>query len=409
MDHLYVGIDIGLEHNVVVIMDSSGRKVAQFTAANDLEGTSAIETKVASLASDVQVPSLTIGMEATGMYHWHVYHKLCSSDTLAPFKPKIGVMSPKVVDGFKRTYTDIPKTDRVDAYVIADCLRFGRVPLHPPQDPRYSSLQRLTRARFRLAQSLTREKNRALDLLYLRFSNYASGCPFSNVFGKASEAVFSSMTPDEIAHVPIEDLVELIMAKSNHRIKDPDQVASELKMLAKNAYRLNPKMDDSVRIALMISMDSIRFFEQQLKRIDAVISRDIKGLANTLETIPGIGPVYAAGILAEVGDINRFDDHNALAKFAGLTWRQHQSSKYMAEDIPLSRLGNFYLRYYLVEAANSVRVREPEYNAFYQRKYEEATHHRHKRALVLTARKLIRMVFVLLSEGQIYNREKARR
>ncbi|QGP90825.1 hypothetical protein MGLY_01360 [Neomoorella glycerini] len=48
--------------------------------------------------------------------------------------------------------------------------------------------------------------------------------------------------------------------------------------------------------------------------------------------------------------------------------------------------GNYYLRYYLIEAANSVRVREPEYAAFY--------------------RKLVRMVFTLLSEGQIYRHRR---
>ncbi|GAW93210.1 transposase, partial [Calderihabitans maritimus] len=68
-------------------------------------------------------------------------------------------------------------------------------------------------------------------------------------------------------------------------------------------------------------------------------------------TVPGIGPVYTAGIVAEIGDISRFKNHNALAKFAGLTWRQHQSSKFSAEDIPLTRSGNYYLRYYLIEAA----------------------------------------------------------
>lgn len=64
------------------------------------------------------------------------------------------------------------------------------------------------------------------------------------------------------------------------------------------------------------------------------------------------------------------------------------------------RRRNTYLRYYLIQAANSVRVREPEYAAFCERKYREAR--LHKRALVLTARKLTGLVFALLNEGQIY-------
>ncbi|SHF83845.1 hypothetical protein SAMN02746089_02637, partial [Caldanaerobius fijiensis DSM 17918] len=56
----------------------------------------------------------------------------------------------------------------------------------------------------------------------------------------------------------------------------------------------------------------------------------------------------------------------------------------------------------LVEAANCVRIHAKEYADFYCKKYNEVTKHQHKRALVLTARKLVRLVFALLSKGQIY-------
>jgi len=49
-----------------------------------------------------------------------------------------------------------------------------------------------------------------------------------------------------------------------------------------------------------------------------------------------------------------------------------------------------------------VRVREPEYRAYYQVKYNEATKHHHKRALALTARKLVRLVDALLRDAQLY-------
>lgn len=52
-----------------------------------------------------------------------------------------------------------------------------------------------------------------------------------------------------------------------------------------------------------------------------------------------------------------------------------------------------------------MRVFNEEYKAYYQKKYAEVTKHRHKRALVLTARKFVRLVFALLSKGQIYRKE----
>ncbi len=74
---------------------------------------------------------------------------------------------------------------------------------------------------------------------------------------------------------------------------------------------------------------------------------------------PGIGKVYCAGILAEIGQIERFEDQAKLAKYAGLYWKRKQSGSYESERTSLTRTGNHYLRYYLIEAANSVRRYEP--------------------------------------------------
>nr|WP_242865884.1 transposase [Desnuesiella massiliensis] len=69
----------------------------------------------------------------------------------------------------------------------------------------------------------------------------------------------------------------------------------------------------------------------------------------------------------------------------------------------MNKAGNRYLRYYLIEAAGSVIRHIPEYQEFYQRKFAEVTTHQHKRALALTSRKLIRMIFGLLAKNQLYS------
>ncbi len=72
------------------------------------------------------------------------------------------------------------------------------------------------------------------------------------------------------------------------------------------------------------------------------------------------------------------------------------------DDTSLSRNGNQYLRYYLVEAANSVIRHIPEYQEYYVKKFNEVPKHQHKRALVLTARKFVRLVDALLRNHQLY-------
>ena len=85
-----------------------------------------------------------------------------------------------------------------------------------------------------------------------------------------------------------------------------------------------------------------------------------------------------------------------------LYWTQHQSNEFEAEDTRLIKSGNRYLRYYLLEAANSVRRCDSEFRRYYDLKFKEVNKHQHKRALALTARKLVRLVFRLLKDNRLY-------
>lgn len=123
-----------------------------------------------------------------------------------------------------------------------------------------------------------------------------------------------------------------------------------------------------------------------------------KGLTRT--------PVYAAGILAEIGSVRCFKNNDALAKYSGIVWRDNQSGEFESDDTPMIKAGNRYLRYYLIQAAGSVATYCPEYAAFYEKKYAEVSKHQHKRALALTARKLIRLIFGLLDKNQLYSAVK---
>jgi len=126
-----------------------------------------------------------------------------------------------------------------------------------------------------------------------------------------------------------------------------------------------------------------------------------------LISILGISPVIVTGIIADMGSVSFFNSNNSFAKFAGLTWRQNQSGKYTSTKTRMTKTGNSYLRYYLFEAANNVIRYIPEYKSYYCKKSKEPVNHPHKRALVLTARKLVRLIFGLLAKNQIYSCSKA--
>lgn len=287
-------------------------------------------------------------------------------------------------------------------WVIADRLRFGRLPAECYHDERYQPLQRLTRFRYRLIKQVTDEKNYFLSYLSLKFNTFKSSGTFSNTFGATSIALLSEFySVDEIAATDIDELAVFLQKNSNNRIADPMEVAGNVQKAAKSAYRLDKKILDPINFILATALKNIQALQAQIIT-DLAIAKEIAHIPHSLGTIKGLGPVLCAGIIAEVGDVTRFKDQAALAKYAGLTWHVRRSGQFEAEETHMSKTGNPYLRYYLYEAANSLRVYNDEYRAYYERKHREAKTHHHRRATALTARKLVRLVYSLLQSKRLY-------
>ena len=142
--------------------------------------------------------------------------------------------------------------------------------------------------------------------------------------------------------------------------------------------------------------------ESQIKEFDKAIATQMQLLPNVLSSIDGIGPVFSAGIMAEIGDINRFPSQSQLAKYAGLAWKQKDSGDFRSQITNHINSGNRFLKYYLCEAAFSLVRCDTEYKRFYNLKYKEVNRFKHKRALALTARKFVRLVFRLLKDNRLY-------
>lgn len=406
LDTIFVGIDVSLKSNAVCVLDSQGNKLSTFSVHNDQDGTRDLASRVYSCMSKVAFDSeIRVGIEATSVYGLPLLYFLKHESSFADANSHFFILNPRQVNSFKKNYSDLPKTDPVDAFVIADCLRFRRIGTKEAyMDSFYASLQKLTRARFHVTQDLAAEKNRYLNALFLKFSGMAQRQLFSDNFGAAAMALVETFeTVDDIANTPVEELASFLNNYGNGHFADPDALAAAIQAAAKASFRLPKTVLGSVNQNLAVSARTIRFYQAQLKDYDKAIADLVSTLpGNPLVTVPGVGPVYSAGILAEIGDISRFKDQAALAKYAGLSWSRHQSGDFDADQTHLISSGNHYLRYYLIEAANKVRQHDPDYMAFYQNKLSETKVTPQKRALVLTARKFVRLVFALLRDNKFY-------
>ena len=269
-------------------------------------------------------------------------------------------------------------------------------------DYRYQALRTLTRARFDVIQNLTREKQRFANYLFLKCSGIAQDKAIPNTSATTIALMEHFETVDDLANAILEELTAFIIEAGRGKFVDPDATAKAVRAAAKGSYRLPKTVNDTVNQAMSVSIASMRALKEQIKVLDKAIEQQFEIIPNTLTSIPGIGKVYSAGIIAEIGDIHRFDSQASVAKFAGLVWHKDQSGEFKAEHSRMIKSGNRYLRYYLLEAANSVRRCDSEFRRYYNLKYHEVNKFQHKRALALTARKLVRLVFRLPKDNRLY-------
>lgn len=411
---LFVGIDVSSSSNYFCAIDFEGNHLLDYSTTNNLPSSELAIEKIFNILQEKEFKSVILVLESTNVFSFHIANLLASNNSLFNFNSKVYVINPKTSSNFRKTYSDMDKTDPKDAFILADMARCGRINQQPYKASQLFALQRLTRQRFHLVQTISREKAYMMSNIYLKFSSlYTSKKeeePFTNMFGTTSKSIISDFTPDDIVNMSDEEMIDFIMEKGKSRFSNPKNNVDLLKKISRDSYRLDKVAYNPINVAISSSFNTINALENNLKNIDRAIEKNIKGLCDNeftiLKSIPGIGPVYAAGIISEIGSIDFFKDNNALAKYAGLTWRKTQSGNFDAETTRMTKTGNKYLRYYLIEAVSSVKNHSKEFNEFYTRKYNEVTRGAHKRALALSARKLVRLIFGLLHHNQLYSTDK---
>ncbi|RRD92070.1 IS110 family transposase [Clostridiales bacterium COT073_COT-073] len=409
MSTLFVGIDVSSKSNAVFAMDFEENTYISSSFGNNQPGADKLVDTIAQcMHKHKNLNTILLVLEATSVYSVHIANFLSTCEVLMPYNPYVFCVNPKQTANYRKSYIGMEKTDPTDAYRIADFARVGRTKkLEPWRGGQFIALKRLTRHRRHLSECITREKAYMVSNLYLKFSELQlledNDRPFANIYGATSSAVLTEfLSPQEIIDASEEDLLCFLAQKRKNRISDLSKTSQLLQKAARDSYRLDKCMYEPLNISLASSFNCIHAFQKEMKGIEQAIAKCMNGMNPNaliiLQSIPGVGPVWASGILSEIGDIAAFHSSDALAKYAGLYWPKGDSGDFSSEDTKMSKAGNPYLRYYLAEAANSVRKHVPE--------YAEVTKHQHKRALALTSRKFVRLVFGLLAKNQLYTGEK---
>lgn len=210
------------------LLNGDGEKLDSFSVSNDLSGATTLKEKLLQFVAGKEIETLKIGLESTSVYSFHPSMFLHHDEDLQRFGAKVFLLNPKQVANFKKSYSDMHKTDEIYAFVIADSPRFGRNQMSIVKESPYVALQQLTRSRYQLVKMLTKEKQHFLQHLSFKCNKFSQELDTS-VFGNAMTELFlEKFSLEKLANMPLEELAEFLQEKSRNRFGDPKCVASSI-------------------------------------------------------------------------------------------------------------------------------------------------------------------------------------
>lgn len=391
----YLGIDIGKSTHVACVMDEEGvvvRPPISFT--QNSSGWQRFDSYVNSIIDHMEYPSVIAGFEATGHYWTTLYLKLKNLGM------KVSVLNPLEVKAFRNEGIRGNKTDSVDAVKIAKLLRFGDFREAHVPDEQISALRQITRLKIDLTVMQSQLKQKCLAIMDQVFPEYEE--LFSDVFGTTSRALLSeASTPEAIAALPTKKLTGILRKASRGRFNEDK--ARQVKHQADSSVGIRFSLD-AFKLSLDVLLSQIDVLEERIAQLGNEISRRVKAMDSTLESIPGIGPGTTGVILSEVGDFNRLiskDGAEKLVALAGLDPKIKESGKYKGKT-KMSKRGSAYLRHAVRNAAFiAVTVsKDPMFTRIYQKQRDKGKHM--EVALSHVARKMLHVIYSLLKNKTKY-------
>lgn len=299
-DFLYVGIDVSLKTLVTCILDTSGTTILKpKTFANIPDGVDSLLTTVNTIAANFENPCILLGVESTSVYANHLLYSIADSDYAKSLDLHSFCFKPNMIQNFRKSMGDLPKNDNSDSFVIASKLRAGNLPAECYINFKQLGLQRLTRFKHHLSQSIAQEKTYMVSNLFLKFSTLSQEKILSDNFGATAEALLTEFnSTEDIANMSLEDLIDVISVASKNRFDDIHQTAKNIKQAAGSSFKLNKSINDSLSIVIKSCYDNISTLEKARRHIDIEIDRQVKEFFNqeylVLTSIPGIGSTIAA-------------------------------------------------------------------------------------------------------------------
>lgn len=334
---LHAGLDLSRRRLDYCLLDERGERLGIGAAPPDADGLAGLARQVRAEHGPVQVRAAIESMNGARFVH----------DALERAGWEVAVADAQKVKGLAPLAC---KTDRIDAWVLAELSRRDLVPAI--WLPAFGQRAERERARFRLY--LVRQRSSLKHRVHAQLLAFGHPCPVSDLFGAEGRTRLARMDFPEPWRGGVLAALELI--------------------------------DDLER--------RIAGIDRELRRLGAE-----HRYVPLLMSVPGIAWVLAYTIAAEIGDIARFPSPAKLTGYSGLCPRVYQSGQTDRRG-PLTHAGPKYLRWALMEAATHA-CRHPAYRARYLRNKARLGRQRGaKVAQVDIARRLAEAIWHMLTRNQ---------
>jgi transposase len=381
-----VGIDIAKRTHEACFMGQDGREIGKARRFHNTR------RGVRALLDDLQqLPEpATIGLEATGHY-WLAVH-----DELVRAGHTVQVLNPLQTHAYRKTTIRKVKSDRKDAWLIADVVRIGRGRAAYVPDETILQLRELTRFRWGLVDQIGDAKRRILTILDRVFPEYER--LFSDVFIKSSRALLArATTAAEFADADVDELTAVLKQKSRGRFGA--EKAQALQMAARDSLGIT-RLGGVASFELRALLDQITFLEQQVAAVEQPIAVLLAQIEQHVTDINGISPVMAASLIAEIGDVQRFRRFESVVAYAGIDPSVFASGDFTATETHMSKRGSPHLRRALWLSAITASQANPDLAEYLRRRLDEGKPW--GTAMGAVARKLLSRIYVVLRDNRPY-------
>lgn len=397
---LIIGVDIAKKKHFARAFDWRGielDKVINFSSNS--KGFKEFDQWAQDVANTHGKDKIIVGLEPTGHY-WFTFASYVSKRD-----KKIVQVNPYHVKKAKELDDNTPsKNDRKDPKTIAMLVKDGRylIPYFPKG--KYAEMRKAFEIREVYLKKMWSVKNRIKRWFDIYFPEFTQ--VFKSWEGKTALMTLENFPiPGEIASMSAENILSVWRKKVKRGVGI--KKAKSLVAAAKKSVGVTEGLD-MAKYELECILDEYNAIRRKLDNTEQRMETLLKLIpkAEKILSIKGIGPITAAGFIAEVGDISRFNHPKQIIKLAGLNLRENSSGKHKGKTT-ISKRGRKRLRALLFRAILPLVGKNQEFKKLHKYYTTRSKNPLKKmQSLIILCCKLIRVFYALITKGLEYSPEK---